>query len=261
VSHYSRQKTKQATLAAKLGYGPPSQARFEGLTGRGRAFYYRSLYFLTLGAAVASSYRVRKIVQFENGILATAIPPAPAYFMTRHAHPATHRLAEQLFSGVLGGDWKIENPFVARTKGECADDLVASLGEREAKELISHTETCWYLYSNQLAAGRKKPRGMPCGVCIPCIVRRAALKQNEGRYDLNKRAVQSDRILMRDFDAYRIFARRAADKVTRLRLFLELPNYVRDLTRGPAAPLKTDELLGLLYRFAVEFRDAFPGSY
>jgi 7-cyano-7-deazaguanine synthase in queuosine biosynthesis len=261
VSHYSRQKTKQAKLAASLGYGPPSQARLQGLSGRGRAFYYRSFYFLTLAAGVASSYEVRRIVQFENGILAAAIPPSPAYFMTRHAHPTMHKLAEQLFSSVLGRDWSIENPFLGRTKGEVVSALVASLGERKANELIAETETCWYLYSNQLGAHRKKQPGTPCGVCIPCIVRRAALKRNEGEYDLGKTAVRSDWMLARDFDAYRIFARRAADLTTRQRLFLELPNYVRDLTRGPAAPLAREELLGLLHRFAIEFRDAFPGSY
>ncbi|MGN4151757.1 hypothetical protein ACS0Y3_15350 [Burkholderia gladioli] len=258
VSHYSRQKSKQRILANSLGYAPPTQIRIAGLTGRGRAFFYRSFYFLCLAAAVASSYGVQRVVQYENGVLATAVPPAPAYFMTRHAHPTIHRMAGKLFAAVLGGDWRIDNPFLYRTKGECVRDLRGLLTPESAALVISQTETCWYQYSNQLAAKRSKPNGVPCGVCVPCIVRRSAVQQQEGYYDLNDPEVRSDPILGRDFDAYKSLVARIHDSNGSARMLLEFPGYVSDLMRGPDPTLSRDDLIKLFQHFAAEFNDAFP---
>ena len=175
VSHYSRQKSAQLRIAEAIPYGSPTQARVEGLKGRGRGFLHRSFYFLCLGAAVASTYGARRVVQYENGVLAAAIPPAPAYFMTRHAHPFVHRAAERLFGAVLGGDWTVENPFLEFTKRECYQAMAAGIGLERAAQVAGMTESCWYTHSNQYLAGHKKPNGKPCGVCIPCIVRRTAI--------------------------------------------------------------------------------------
>ncbi|MEX3954172.1 hypothetical protein AB4Y40_41705 [Paraburkholderia sp. EG287B] len=258
VSHYSRQKTRQLEISRILGYQPPTQIRISGVRGRGRGFLYRSFYFLCLSAAVASTYETRRIIQYENGILALAVPPSPAYFMTRHAHPVVQRAAERLFGAVLGGDWSIENPFLERTKGECTRDIVAILGDEKATKIIAQTETCWYQYSNQLSANRSKRNGIPCGVCVPCIVRRTAVQRLEGHYDLNDQAVRQDPVLARDFDAYRKFIDRTKLRGGATRMFLEFPGYVRDLTQGENAEITRDRLIDLFHRFAIEFDHAFP---
>jgi 7-cyano-7-deazaguanine synthase in queuosine biosynthesis len=256
VSHYSRQKTLQADIAGELGFEAPTQIRTEGARGRGRSFFHRSFYFLCLAAAVASTYRAKRILQYENGILATALPPAPNYFMTRHAHPTVHSAAEQIFKSVLGGVWSIENPFLKRTKRECYDAMVSALGEDVAKQLAARTETCWYQHSNQYVEGRRKEVGVACGVCMPCIVRQTATGI-DGTFDLSKKKIRSDATLAREFVAYREFCQRALDPQKRLRLFLELPSYVRGLSRGDSPALSRGELQGLIDRFAGEFVDVF----
>jgi 7-cyano-7-deazaguanine synthase in queuosine biosynthesis len=257
VSHYSRQKSLQLAIAGTLGYGAPTQIRTEGLQGRGRAFLYRSFYFLCLAAAVASTYRARRVIQYENGILATAIPPAPAYFMTRHAHPVVHRAAEQVFQSVLGGRWTIENPFLKFTKRECYDAMVAKIGVTKAAEIANLTETCWYQNSNQYLGGRKKQNGVACGVCIPCIVRRTATQVQAGQYDLRKRSVRADEVLSREFEAYQLFVRRALDPQKRARLLLEMPGYVRGLARTDPPTVSREELTDLVLRFSREFSNVF----
>ena len=260
VSHYSKQKSAQLTIASALGYHPPTQARIirRELSGRGRTFLYRSFYFLCLGAAVASSYGATDILQFENGVLATAMPPSPTYFMTRHAHPAIHRWAEVIFSQLLGGTWTIENPFLGMTKRECVDAMRKEVGRKLSAELIERTETCWYVNSYQFRANRQKQNGMPCGVCVPCIIRRTAVRTAEGYYDLNEPAVRRDTVLTREFDAYSRFVDWLwKNRAKPGRLLLEMPTYVRVLADGPRPSLTRDQLLGLFGRFAAEFHAAF----
>lgn len=258
VSHYSRQKSAQLGIASALKYGPPTQVRIDGMSGRGRGFLHRSFYFLCLAATVASTYKTHRIVQYENGILATAMPPAPAYFMTRHAHPVVHRLAEKLFRAVLGGEWVIHNPFLKLTKRQCYLTMEEKLGVKQATAVAAMTESCWYTNSNQYLGGHKKANGVPCGVCIPCIVRRTATQVHSGEYDLNRRAVRADPVLSRDLQAYGHFADRALDQEKLLRLFLEMPSYVRGLVRGGNAEFTRAELMDLMRHFAEEFRDVFP---
>jgi len=260
VSHYSKQKSSQLAIAEALGYEAPTQARVvrRELGVRGRTFLYRSFYFLCFGAAVASSYKVKKITQFENGLLATAMPPSPVYFMTRHAHPTVHRFAEVIFSELLGGTWSIDNPFLPHTKRDCVDAMRKAVGSKLSAELITQTDTCWYTNSYQLRANRKKDNGVPCGVCIPCLIRRTAVRAAEGYYDLRKAAVRSDPVLAREFDAYSQFVTWIGKNRNKPnRLWLEMPTYVRQISEGNRPLLSRAQLTSLFERFAREFRVAF----
>jgi len=260
VSHYSKQKSDQNAIAEKLGYLPPIQARIvrKELGSRGRAFLYRSFYFLCLGGAAAASYDIKSILQFENGMLAAAIPPAPTYFMTRHAHPIIHRHAEMIFSEIFGGTWTISNPFLSMTKKDAVAAMRKAVGKKLFDQLIPLTETCWYKNSNQFRGNHAKANGKPCGVCIPCIVRRTAMGISEGEFDLEEAAVKSDPILSREFDAYSQFVDWIkAHQKTPNRILLELPGYVREMTRGTSPALDRTQLSSLLDRFAKDFRNAF----
>lgn len=253
VSHYSRQKSAQLRILESTPYRPPAHARITGSSGRGRSFLHRSFYFLCLGAAVATTYGVRRIVQYENGILALAIPPAPPYFMTRHAHPAVHRAAERLFEAVLGGAWTIENPFLKLTKRECVEAMRAIAGAK-ADAIIALTESCWYTNSNQFAGGTSKPNGVPCGACIPCLVRRSATGRPEGHFDVLS-AHPSEPLVTMAHHAYQALVAQA--KAGPGRLYLNLPAYVRDLTSAVPPPITRDELIGLVERFAQDYDAAF----
>lgn len=173
ASFYHSQASLQRTLAVALGYGPPTQWRLTGQRGREGMNLIRSFMFLSLGAAVAESYGARRIVQYENGVLATAVPQSGNFIPTRHAHPETHRRMVRLLDAVFGGSFTINNPFLPKTKREAGEALVAALGAERAEELLRKAETCWYLFQPNVG-GFAKENGQPCGVCTPCIVRRTA---------------------------------------------------------------------------------------
>src|SRR4030088_1269088 len=81
VSYYTGQKSLQADLARQIGFASPVQwsLQWNKTAGRGHSYFYRSFLFLALAAATAETWHVRRIFQFENGVLATAIPPSPAF--------------------------------------------------------------------------------------------------------------------------------------------------------------------------------------
>jgi len=261
VSHYTRQKTKQRNIAHELGFEEPTQAKFS-LTGsgfRGRTFFHRSFYFMCLAASVAASYGIRKILQFENGVLAVAAPFGGSYFMTRHAHPFFHRQAENLFGALLGGKWSIENPFLQQTKRQVFGNLERLLGPAEANRIAVLTESCWYVQSNQYRRGRPKRNGEPCGLCVPCVVRRTALRLPEGTYDLAKQKVRRDLELSLHYHQIEAFASRVEAARSDPEVFLmELPSWVADLPLERDLKLDNSVLFGLFDRFAREFRAAFP---
>jgi 7-cyano-7-deazaguanine synthase in queuosine biosynthesis len=173
VSFYHGQASLQGKLAAALGYRPPTQWRLTGQRGRKGMNLIRSFMFLSLGAAVAESYGARRIVQYENGVLATAVPQSGNFIPTRHAHPETHRRIARLLDAVFGGSFTIDNPFLPKTKREVGEALAAALGAEPAEDLLRETETCWYQFQPKVG-GLEKKNGQPCGVCTPCIVRRTA---------------------------------------------------------------------------------------
>lgn len=193
VSFYTRQKSLQSTIASDLGYTTVSQWRMNWAKdpGRGHSFYYRSFLFLALAAVVAESWRARTILQFENGILATAIPPAPSWMMTKHAHPLLHKAAAELFSALFGGHWQVRNPFLLLTKRGCLQEATKAIGKLRALQLLKKTETCWYHWSNRVIGGTKTP-GVACGICIPCIVRHTAMPEEVVQYNLSRDKEKND---------------------------------------------------------------------
>ena len=80
ISFYTTQKSLQQQLAASLGYHPPTQWRLTGRRGKEGMDLIRAFLFLTLGAMTAQTHGASRIFQYENGLLAMAIPrPAPRF--------------------------------------------------------------------------------------------------------------------------------------------------------------------------------------
>jgi len=133
----------------------------------------RALMFLTLGAVVAESFGAPRVFQYENGVLAMAIPPAGTMVPTRHAHPELHRRLMRLWETVFGRHIDIRNPFALMTKREEVESFTEAIGNERAERVLRQTQTCWRL-SQAHVGGEPKLPGQPCGVCTPCIVRRTA---------------------------------------------------------------------------------------
>jgi 7-cyano-7-deazaguanine synthase in queuosine biosynthesis len=256
VSFYTRQKKAQQQLAEALGFARLVQWRKDWTRkeGRGHSFYYRSLLFLSIAAASASSWGKRTIFQFENGILASAIAPAPSWSMTKHAHPRLTALAVELFSRVLGGEWRIINPFITLTKRECVEAAIA-VGGKKTMPLLERTETCWYQWSNRVPGGKKRP-GTSCGICIPCLLRRTALPKAPFAFDLRRDRIRNHRQLGRAFRAYFAFLRRVLQAKTSDAFYFALPAAGRSLI-GTTPELTSQQLQRLFSKFAREFMNTY----
>lgn len=259
-------KAKQARIAKELGFEHHFQITCTWNEGRrrfGGQFQYRSFLFLVLGAAIANSCGAATLYQFENGPLAIGLPPSATYRMTRHAHPRLHALTSRLFSAVLGRTIEVRNPFLLKTKFEAANILRQQLSKKLFSTIIADTESCWNLKSRHIVGTIGKNVGEACGLCIPCVVRRTALrradiphavdfthKSGAHFYDPNARI---------HVDAYRLWARKMLDGGYALEQFkFEMPYAVRDAVAHSQAVLSDEALFDLYRRFAVEVLETFP---
>ncbi len=265
VSFYHSQARLQGELAAELGYRPPTQWKLTGRRGKEGMNMVRSFMFLCLGAAVADSFGARHIVQFENGVLGTAVPQSGNFVPTRHAHPETHRRMTRLLDAVFGEPFRISNPFLELTKREVGTRLAEAVGKGKAEELLRRTETCWYLFQPKVG-GLAKANGQPCGACTPCIVRRTARPAEAATgawpgwpgyaFDLKKSACADHALVGLTFRAYLELVDIALTAPDDTALIGELAPEARaliDETAGPSEALVAD----LLRRFAGEFCDTF----
>jgi 7-cyano-7-deazaguanine synthase in queuosine biosynthesis len=132
----------------------------------------RSLLFIAIAVCVASGHGFDgPLVLPENGTIALNVPLSPSRrgsCSTRTAHPFYVSLLQQALSKV-GLNYPIENPLMMKTKGEVASTCAnKTLFAQLAPTSVScakrgHTVT----WKNRQANG--------CGMCMPCIYRRAAL--------------------------------------------------------------------------------------
>jgi 7-cyano-7-deazaguanine synthase in queuosine biosynthesis len=254
-SFYTRQKARQLELARALDLAEPTQWTIARSVGRGRSFSYRSFLFLAQAAVVAQSWGARKILQFENGVLASSIPPSEAFVITKHAYPTFHRHLERLFRALFGGQWTITNPFAKQTKREVVKEMRARLGPQRTAHLLAKIDTCWSHWAPHVHGHRKRP-GMPCGVCVPCLVRRTALPDEKYHIDLTKARWQNDLVIGGSFRAYFAFLESVRRCRSDAEFFQLLPGQGRRLvTSGDG--LDIDEALALFRRFQKEFSQTF----
>lgn len=266
VAYYTGNLAQQRRIAQALGFSRLVQVQGEWAHkethGRsGGQYWYRSFLFLSLAMAVAHATGAASVLQFENGPLALAVPPLDIYRITRHAHPLVHRHLESLAKRLTGRAISITNPFLDRTKGAAVEEMREILPPRTFAEIAGETETCWYLNSRTIVAGQPRKRnGQPCGACVPCLVRRAALGSDdvEAAVDFKKRSdAARDQVVRVHYEAYSAFARRLLDRNYGLHDFLaDAPAATRSAFNG-RCPLDANAGFALYRRFAAEWTKAF----
>ena len=144
----------------------------------------RPMLFLCMAGAVGIELDVPIVYINENGVLATNLPfraHLSGSQISRHAHPETL----QRFQCLLRRIWPycsvptVVNPFSDLTKGEELSYLGA------AKPLALKTISCEYARQQvaHLIKWRRQRKGntvvRECGLCLPCLIRRAALHRAE----------------------------------------------------------------------------------
>jgi hypothetical protein len=155
----------------RLGLSPPSSL-FEGIGGepstRGRSFLFFALASM-MGSGLCKPF---DLWVPENGLISLNVPLDVTRLgsnSTRTTHPFyMHRWNELLTK--LGIPGKLINPYWNKTKGEmvmeCQNDDV--LEQLHAKSIsCAHPDTARW-------AGGGDAH---CGTCLPCLIRRASLRQ------------------------------------------------------------------------------------
>lgn len=130
----------------------------------------RSLNFLALAAvgacAVQEVSQQEKIDLFvpENGFISLNAPLTPrriGTLSTRTTHPHFITSIQKLFDAV-GIPCQIINPYQFKTKGQMVSQC---LNKQLLSEVVESTVSCSHW----------KRANQQCGVCVPCIIRRASL--------------------------------------------------------------------------------------
>jgi hypothetical protein len=158
----------QPVVAVPLQASARPRPRFPYPEQTAREPSRRSRSFLPLALAVAGCSLLghRDLYVPENGILAAQLPLTRARIgsmTTRTTHPRWLGGLARVVSDYLETPVRITNPLLGQTKAELVRDvLLPALGE----QAVRATTSCWL-------AGR---RSVPCGGCVPCILRRMAFE-------------------------------------------------------------------------------------
>jgi len=101
----------------------------------------RSFLYSALGTLVAQSVQAGGVRFYENGIVSLNLPIAEEALRARASrttHPVTLHLLSSLCAAVTERNFKVDNPFLFKTKTE----VVESLATHHAANLIAHTCSC-----------------------------------------------------------------------------------------------------------------------
>ena len=126
----------------------------------------RSFLFTSIAFSIASVYKKESIDIFENGITSINFPETQDLMnarASRTTHPQTIGLLENFFSAVAGKTFKINHPFLFKTK----TDIINIIKQFHKEDLIDSAVSC-----STSRGGKGKTH---CGVCSQCIDRRFAI--------------------------------------------------------------------------------------
>ena len=132
---------------------------------RTRSFNF--LAFAAVGASAVQTVSQREKIELfipENGFISLNAPLTPrrtGTLSTRTTHPHFIDSIQDIFDQI-GIPCKIVNPYQFKTKGQMA-------AECQNRQLLAK------IADNTVSCSHWKRKKMQCGICVPCIIRRAAL--------------------------------------------------------------------------------------
>ena len=133
----------------------------------------RSFFFIGLGCFLSPS---SNLIIPENGTISINYPLTPSRvssLSTRTTHPFVVSKIQALLSN-LDISVDLDNPYCFKTKGEMVREC---LNSDFLDEVYSKSTSCGK--SNHKENWEVKTGTYHCGVCMPCIYRRAALHKNQ----------------------------------------------------------------------------------
>lgn len=142
----------------------------------------RSFLFFSLGVVAGSGINQPFMLQVpENGLIALNVPLDTlrlGSLSTRTTHPY-YMECWNVFLSTLGIAGRLENPYWNKTKGEMVQHC---LNKKLLKKVFPLSMSC-----SSPTKGRWKHIGTEhCGYCLPCLIRRASIKNDTTKYTLER---------------------------------------------------------------------------
>ena len=177
---YPKEQSVQLSLAKRVGKLPPPLTHFSvdaapshpTVQGNSReeSMRTRSLLFIAYGVAISAALKIGTLYVPENGFIALN-PPLTARrigsLSTRTTHPFFLTRLEALL-GRVGLPIGIANPYAYSTKGEMLQNCA---NQGALRKCFADTVSC----------GKWKRQNQQCGRCVPCIIRRSAIRASDLR--------------------------------------------------------------------------------
>ncbi len=136
----------------------------------------RSFLFLALGSSLANMLRLDSLRFYENGVISFNLPfcaQTVGSRSTRTTHPKVLSLYSDLVSLIAGKPFKVENPFIWKTRGE----IIKLIVDAGCSDLIATSMSCAHVWQSTKAQTH-------CGKCSQCIDRRIGmLAAGADKYD------------------------------------------------------------------------------
>jgi 7-cyano-7-deazaguanine synthase in queuosine biosynthesis len=181
--HYSTQEIERISSGVRFPKELFPWGHAEESTTRGRSFL-----FFSLAAVVASSLPSGTPIYVpENGLISLNVPIENlrlGALSTRTTHPYYIEKWSELLSGVGLGS-RLINPYQMKTKGEMLEEC----GNTELlKEMIPVSISC----SNPTGSRYAGDSLNHCGICVPCIIRRASIRYAFDQDDTGYRLSDDD---------------------------------------------------------------------
>jgi len=170
----------------------------------------RSFLYASIGAALAKWHKLNLIKFYENGVTSIHLPFSEQLVGTRASrttHPRTIRLMSEFFSALFESDFRVENPFIWKTKA----DIVRLIKNGGFDRLINLSNSC----TRTRIADKQNSH---CGVCSQCIDRRLAV-EHEGLGEADPESQYRTRLFVDELPKGE--ARTAVESVIRSALDLE----------------------------------------
>lgn len=175
VSHaypkdYGKQKSVKSVFGNRfssfeLNANPSFALGSNDISMRSRSINF--LAFAAVGAnAVQQVNQLEKVDLYvpENGFISLNVPLTPrriGTLSTKTTHPYFIKSIQEIFDTV-GIGCNIINPYQFKTKGQM---VVECQDQQQLRRIVADTVSCSHW----------KRRNIQCGVCVPCIIRKASL--------------------------------------------------------------------------------------
>lgn len=175
--HFNRAQISH--IRARVGFptNTVAQASVED-TLRGRSFL-----FFALAAMAADAIGGDMVIQLpENGLISLNVPLDPlriGALSTRTTHPYYIGRYGELLQG-LGLRVRLHNPYAFKTKGQMARDCAEPVFLRDHAK---HTMSCSSPGARRYDPDPTQRSPKHCGRCVPCLIRRAAIREAWGTDD------------------------------------------------------------------------------